>query len=189
MIPEYCHDSCVPPSREHSSWWRRLAGPLQCCMPGRETQFDAKMVQKKAFQAILKKYFSCIKAKMFNCPLKVPEQACGIWKLLHWRRWGRSNGEVGSQLLGLSLHGSAEGGDCLDLLWLKAFLFIFWPLPPSADYPRHSLSASRVQETFPVMFCWHLHDRVGRSEEDRSTLPQLVRCLHSTAMCWTNTEW
>lgn len=78
MIPEYFHDSYVPPSREHSSWWRRLAGPLQCFTPGRETQFDAKMVQKKAFQAILKKYFSCIKAKMFNCPLKVPEQAYGI---------------------------------------------------------------------------------------------------------------
>lgn len=64
MIPEYRHDRCVPPSRECGSWWR-LVDHLYCCMPGRKTQFGAKMGQKKAFQDILKNYFSCVKAKCF----------------------------------------------------------------------------------------------------------------------------
>lgn len=189
MIPEYRHDRCVPPSRECGSWWRRLVD--------HQTQFGAKMGQKKAFQDILKNYFSCVKAKCFIALWNFLNKhvAYKIIKLEEVREI-KQRGGISAPLF---LTACECRGMWLPQLTLAVgfpvacFPGVFqacfpgWPVPPSADYP--SMSAGRVQETFPVAFCWHPRDSVGRSEGDHGTLPQLVWCLRSAAMCWADTEW
>lgn len=141
----------------------------------------AKKVQKKTFQIIPTNYFSCVKSKMFNFPLKVPGQLCNVWKLLDCRRWRRSSGYMGTQLLGLPLHEGTEG--LLQLTSAEGFLVHFMAcvtLCRLSQPQLESLSSSSVL-TPP----WQ-HRQIRRKPSLCTSL--VVQCLHSAATCWANTD-
>lgn len=113
---------------------------------------------------------------MFHCSLRAPEQVCDIWESLHWERWGRLDGEVGSWLFGLPLHGSTAGCDCLNPL---LFLCISFSVPPSAGYPKSLQGPGNLSNSS----LWHLRDSMSPSEKDHGALCSacaLLQCSELT---------
>lgn len=81
MIPEYIRDRCVPPSREHSSWWRGLASPLQCCMPGRETVW-CQNGSKENIASHSEKVFQLCKGQNVSLPFESSEASMWHMKII-----------------------------------------------------------------------------------------------------------